>query len=131
MSPEDKLIPSDQITPMDSELVIISFTAAPYPDQKRVKVNFQLSSFQQPPDATITIFGKEGEELASVDVVNISQSDNEITLHLPISHPGKGECQVELKLYNLDERQAREDEKGEVKLTTKNLSSTRTTFTLQ
>lgn len=131
MNSENKFIQPDQIKPVNSEVEIINFTADVYPDQKRVKVHFRLSSFQAPPNAAITVFGVEGEELASVDLVNITQPESEITLHIPKSHAGKGECQVELKLFDLQERQAQGNEKGEVKLITKKLTSSRTAFTLQ
>ena len=131
MTPKENFIQSDKITPVNSEVEILDFTAQPYLDQCRVKVHFRLSSFQAPPNAAITVFNGEGEEVTSVDVVNISQPDNEITLHIPKSQSGKGEYQVELMVFNLEERQASGDEKGEVKLTTKNLTSSRTTVTLQ
>ena len=129
--PEDNIIQSDQITPVNSEVEILDFTAQPYQDQCRVQVHFRLSSFQVPPNAAITVFKGAGEEVTSVDVVSISQPDNEITLHIPKSQSGKGEYQVELTLFHLEERQAQGDEKGEVKLTTNNFTSSRTTFTLQ
>lgn len=128
---DENFFQSDQVTPLNGEVKILDFTAQPYQDQSRVKIRFRLSSFQRPPNAAITLWDEEGEEVTSVDVVNIFQPDNEITLHIPRSQRGKKEYQVELKVFDLSERPAQDDEKGEIKLTTKNMASSRITFTRQ
>ncbi|HDD54827.1 MAG TPA: hypothetical protein ENG59_01115 [Chloroflexi bacterium] len=128
---EDTFFQSDQITPADSDVEIVDFRAEPYSDRARVKINFRLSFFQTPPNAAIVLLGEKGEEIASVDLVNIIQPENELTLHTPKPLPSKGEYQLELTLFNLEERKARPDETGEVKLGTQKLSSKRITFTLQ
>ena len=127
----DDFFQADQITPSDSEVEIIDFTAEPYQDHRRVKVNFRLSFFQEPPNVSIALFDVEGEEIASVDVVNIFHPDNEVTLHIPPSRAQEGEYQVELTLFKLGEREAQAEEAGEVRLTTQNLSTRRITFNLQ
>jgi len=121
---------TDQIKPANSQVEIIELTAVPYGDHRRVKINFRLSLFQDPPNAAISLFGVEGEELASVNVVNIFQPENEVTLHIPKSRAMKGEYRVKLTLFELEERKAREDEAGEVRLMTNTLSSRDITFTL-
>ncbi len=128
---EEPFFQSDQITPADSTVEIIEFTAQPYEDHKRINVYFRLSYFQDPPNAAIALFGINGEKLASVDVVNIFQPENEITLHIPKVIPQQGDYQVELTLFKMEERKAQADEKGEVKITTRNLQTSRITFTLQ
>jgi len=128
---ENPLIQSDQITPAGSGVEIIALKAKPYPDQKRVRVHFRLTQFLEPPNATITLLGVAGEELASVEMVNISQPDNELTLHIPKSYRQQGLYQIAVTLFTLEERDAQGDEIGEVKLETQNLQTNRTTFTLQ
>lgn len=128
---EGAFFQADQISPADSEIEIIEFTVEPYQDHRRLKVNFRLSYFQDPPSASIALFGREGEEITSVDVVNIHQPDNEITLHIPKSSVRKGEFRVQLTLFNLSEREAQPEEEGEIRLTTQNISTRSITFTLQ
>jgi hypothetical protein len=128
---EGPFFQADQISPADSEIEIVSFTVEPYEDHRRFKVNFRLSFFQDPPNASIALFGVEGEEIASVEVVNIYQPDNEVTLHIPKSSARKGDYRAELTLFSLEERKARPDETGEVRLITQNISTSTFTFTLQ
>lgn len=128
---EGAVFQADQITPDDIEVEIIDFSAEPYDDHRRVKLNFRLSFFREPPNAAIVLYGREGEEIASVDMVNISHPENEVTLHIPRSRYQRGEYQAELILIKLGEREAGTDEEGEVKFETQTLSSSRITFTLQ
>ena len=125
---EEPFFQADQITPADGELEIIDFLAEPYADQRRIKVTFRLSFFQEPPNAAISLLDEQGEVITSVDLVNITHPENEITLHIPRSVNSAGEFQLELTLFKLEEREAQPDEKGEVKLTTLKLSSQRIPF---
>jgi hypothetical protein len=128
---EEPFFQSDQIAPADSEVEIVDFSAVPYADKARVKIQFRLSFFQKPPNAVISLLGEQDKEIASVDLVNITHPENEITLHIPKPLPIKGDYQLELTLFNLEECEARPDEKGEVRFTTQKLSSKIITFTLQ
>lgn len=128
---ENAIFQADQVTPASGEVEIVDLTAEPYEDQRRLKVNFRLSFFQEPPNASIALIGVKGEEIASVDLVNIFHPDNEVTLHIPKSSAKKGEYQVKLTLFKLGERKARADEDGEVRLITQNTSTKTITFTLQ
>lgn len=125
---EEPFFQADQITPADGEVEVIDFRAEPYADQRRIKVTFRLSFFQEPPNAAISLFDAQGEVISSVDLVNITHPENEITLHIPGSVNSAGEFQLELTLFKLEEREAQPDEKGEVKLTTLKLSSQRIPF---
>jgi len=127
---EEPFFQADQITPADGEVEVIDFRAEPYADQRRIKVTFRLSFFQEPPNAAISLFGEQGEVITSVDLVNITHPENEITLHIPRSVNSACEFQLELTLFKLEEREAQPGEKGEVKLTTLKLSSQRIPFSL-
>ena len=122
---------ADQITPADRDLEILDFSVEPYPDHRRVKVIFRLSYFQTPPNAALTLQNEEGEELASVEVINIIETENEFTLHIPASHAELGKYQVKLTLFSLIEQEAGPGEKGEVSLITQNLNSKTVSFSLQ
>lgn len=125
---EEAFFQADQITPADNEVEVIDFRAEPYADQRRIKVTFRLSFFQEPPNAAVSLIDEGGEIITSVDMVNITQPENEITLHIPRSVNSASVFQLELTLFKLKEREARPDEKGEVKLTTIKLSSLRIPF---
>ena len=127
----DAFFRTDQITPADNEIEIIDLIAEPYQDHRRVKINFRLSFFQEPPNAAITLYGVDGEKIASVDLVNLIEPENEITLHIPKSQSKVGEYQVQLNLFKLGERKARAGEEGEVKLTTQSLTSRSVSFVIK
>jgi hypothetical protein len=120
----------DQVIPADSKVEIIELAAEPYQDLRRVKVHFRLTYFQQPPNASLVLFGVEGEEVAAVDIVNITHPDNEVTLHIPRNQSKKGEYKIELTLFQLEERETGTDEEGEIKLVTQKENSKQITFTL-
>lgn len=128
---EDTFFQTDQITPADEEVKIIDFTAEPYQDKRRVKVNFRLSYFQEPPSATISLLGIEGEELTSVDVVNIIRPENEVTLHIPASQVKQGNYQVKITLLHLGEGGTEGNDEGKTNLSPHTLTSRKTTFTIQ
>lgn len=127
---ENTLLQPDQIAPAGSDAEIVDLTVEPYADKARLKINFRLSFFQAPPNAAIALLGEGDEEIASVDLVNIIHPENEITLHIPKPLPHQGVYHLELTLFNLEERKARPDEKGEVKLETRKLSSKRIAISL-
>ena len=120
----------DQISPAEKKVEIIDLSAEPYNDRSRVKINFRLSFFQDPPNATIILYGVGGEEVNSVDIVNIIHPDNEVTLHLPNQQSQQGEYQVDLSLFHLQEQDALADKEGQIKLATQKITSRSTTFTL-
>jgi hypothetical protein len=126
----DGFLGADQIKPADSQVDIIDLTAEPYQDRRRIKVQFKLSHFHPPPNASLALVGLDGQELAVVDIVNISQSENEITLHFPHQHPPAGDYLVRLTLLVLEERETGTDQQGQVELVTQKGRSRQTTFTL-
>jgi hypothetical protein len=126
----DDFFGTDQIKSADNKVEIIDLTAEPYIDQSRVKIHFRLSFFQDPPNAKISLFGGGGEELTSVDIVNIIHPDNEITLHLPNHTAQQGNYQVDLTLFSIQEHDTQTDEEGQIELATQMITSRQTTFTL-
>ncbi len=131
MMSEDTIYQTDQITPANEEVKIIDFTVEPYQDKRRVKVNFRLSYFQEPPSATISLLGIDGEEITSVDVVNIIRPENEVTLHIPASQVKQGNFTVEICLFHLGEGGTEGDDEGKTNLSPHTLTSRKATFTIQ
>jgi hypothetical protein len=127
---DDHFFQPDQVSPADSEIKIIDLQAEPYQDLRRIKVNFRLPYFQEPLNATITLNRMNGEVLTSVDVVNLFQPQNEVTLHIPGSKVQEGDYQVELVLFRVEEHEAESKEKGDIQLTTQLLTSRTIKFSI-
>jgi hypothetical protein len=127
---DDHFFQPDQVSPADSEIKIIDLLVEPYQDLQRVKVNFRLPYFQEPLNASITLNKMDGKELASVDVVNLIQPENEVTLHIPKPHVQDGEYQVELVLFRVDNREDLGKENSDIHFNTQVLTSRTVTFSI-
>jgi hypothetical protein len=75
--PEDHL---DRATPEETR--ITSLSAEPYPDGRRLRVNIEMTPFQKRPHLEITLSNGDGEEIASVSVVEPLTWKIEFTMHL-------------------------------------------------
>jgi hypothetical protein len=127
---EDPLFQPDQISPADREIKIIDLQAEPYQDLRRVKVTFRLPYFQEAVNAAITLSGTDGEAITSVDVVNLIQSENEVTLHFPGSKAQAGDYQVDLVLFQIIETDIQQEKNGDIQLITKNLKTRKVSFSI-
>jgi len=129
MNPADELPIKNSDAQLD-DIEILEFTSEIYPDRRRVKVNFLLSSFQVNPNAALTLFSPEGEKLASVNIVNIFSQANEITLHIPVNRNIPGEYRIEMDLFYIQEEENPSDEGDGISLKTIPLKSKTSTFSL-
>lgn len=127
----NQTIKPDQILPENQETDILDITAEPYPDKRRIKVMFRLSSFSSTPNCTITLENKQNELLVTADIVNIFDLENEITLHLPANKNQPGEYSVTLKLVSLTEEETETDDGPAVELKQTVIKSSSCSFTLQ
>ena len=75
--PEDNL---DRATPEETR--ITSLSAEPYPDGRRLHVNIEMTPFQKRPHLEITLNNGDGEETASVSVVEPLTWKIEFTMHI-------------------------------------------------
>jgi hypothetical protein len=75
----------DDIPLSPDEVRIRQLTAHPHPDGQRVRVYFEITPFQQRPDAELHITNSNGEQVASVSVIETIDPKMEITMHLPAS----------------------------------------------
>ena len=64
------------------EMQIRELVARPYPDGLRVRVYFEITPFQQRPDAELTIVDHAGEQVASVSVIETIDPKMDMTMHL-------------------------------------------------
>ncbi|MCD6424220.1 MAG: hypothetical protein J7L35_01840 [Anaerolineales bacterium] len=128
---DNQSIQPDQILPEDQETDILEITAEPYPDKRRIKVLFRLSSFASAPNASITLTNEDNQLLVSANMVNIFNPENEITLHLPKNKNQPGEYSVTLELFSLAEEETGAEDGPKVTLKQTNIKSRSCSFTLQ
>ena len=94
--PEDNL----KRTPPE-ETKIISLTAEPYEDGRRVRVNIQMSPFEQRPHLEFTLTDTESQEISTASFVEPMQWKLEFTMHLR-AKPASGPLDLEARLYYPD-----------------------------
>ena len=100
---EDLFFQPDQITPDDADIKILELSAEPYPDQRRVKVEFRISGYRKSLASTISLIDPEGKEITSANIVNIFIPHHEITLHIPASRAKPGTFKLFITLFSLQE----------------------------
>ncbi|MBI5294045.1 MAG: hypothetical protein HY869_01115 [Chloroflexi bacterium] len=75
--PEDNL---NRMTPAETKITALG--AFPYSDGRRLRVNIEMTPFQQRPHLEITLVNADGREVASVSVVEPMSWKLELTLHI-------------------------------------------------
>jgi hypothetical protein len=80
--------------------------AEPYPDGRRVNVYLEIDPFlfNQRPNADISVFNSQGEEVASASVIGSMSRKMELTLHLhKVKQGGRFSLQATLYYARIDE----------------------------
>lgn len=95
--PENNL----QRTPPE-ETKIISLTAEPYEDGRRVRVNIEMSAFEKRPHLEFTLTDTEDQEISSASFVEPMQWKLEFTMHLR-TQPANGPLDLEARLFYPDD----------------------------
>jgi hypothetical protein len=80
------------------EVRIIHFSAEPRTDGRRVVLHFQLTPFQQKPNIEIKIFNQQGDEVASLNVVEAIENLMDFTVHLRQEKTGGG-YKAEMRVF--------------------------------
>ncbi len=78
---------------------IESFSASPYPDRFRVKVNLKLTPFQERPNLVITARRTDGVQVSDLDVIATMHFDNEFTMHIRGLNEPSGDYTLTAELY--------------------------------
>jgi hypothetical protein len=79
----DFFFPEDDLERMAPEKTRIqSLDVQPYPDGERVRVNVQMTPFQQRPHVEVKITDGNGDEVATASIVEPMSWKLEITMHL-------------------------------------------------
>ena len=94
--PEDNL---KRTTPEETR--ILSLTAEPYEDGRRVRVNIEMSPFEKRPHLEFTLTDREKQEISTASFVEPMQWKLEFTMHLR-KKPIDGPLDLEARLYYPD-----------------------------
>lgn len=93
--PEDNL---NRMTPEETK--ILNLSATPYSDGYRLRVNIEITPFQQRPQVEVLLTDADGDEIASTTIVQPMSWKLEFTMHI------RGELNnpytVEAKLFYPD-----------------------------
>ena len=128
---ENQSIQPDQILPENQDTDILEIRAEPYPDKRRIRVLFRLSSFSSAPNVSINLTNEDNEILVTANMVNISNPENEITLHLPENKNQPGKYTVTLELFSLTEEETGAEDWPKVTLRQTNIITSSCLFSLQ
>jgi len=79
----------------------VRFTQAavrPYPDGRRMKLNFGLTPFEERPNVDISVINPDGLEVATLSLIEAMDTSFDFTVHLRGPEP-RGEHQLRLTLF--------------------------------
>ena len=79
----DFFLPEDHLQrAVPEETRITSLTAAPYPDGYRLRVNIEITPFQQRPHLEVVLNDADNEEIASTSIIEPLGWKIEFTMHI-------------------------------------------------
>lgn len=85
--PMDIYFTDPEIVPRPpNEIKIQNLSAKPWADGQRVRVNLEITPFQQNPNAVIIITNLDAEEVACITIIETIEYEMEFTLHLRSSN---------------------------------------------
>lgn len=80
-----------------AEVRIRELKAELWPDGKRLRVYLEVEPFQKKPNADLTLFDEQGQELSSAYVIESMTRKIELVMHL--RGVAKGACTLQAVLY--------------------------------
>lgn len=88
----------DDIPLPPEEVRIRDLRAEPWPDGRRIRISLEITPFQKRPSGEIRIVDDQGEEMASISIIETGDPEMEFTIHLRSPRPG-AEYLVSSKVY--------------------------------
>jgi hypothetical protein len=83
-----------------NEVRIKSLEAEPWPDNRRVRVTLEVTPFQKRPNGEVNISNPQGDEVASVSIIESIVPRMEFTMHMRGEIPA-GEYRLSAVLFYL------------------------------
>jgi len=105
--------PKDVPQPPEN-IEIRQLSAKPFPDGKRVAVEFELTPFQQRPNIEIGVTNQEGRVVSSFSVVEAIENKMSFTLHLREPNP-HGAYLVDMQVFYTDMAELEEESEQLIK----------------
>jgi hypothetical protein len=100
--PEDIPLPPEEVR-------IRELRADPWPDGRRVRIDLEVTPFQKRPSGEISILDDQGEEMASISIIETGDPKMEFTIHLRSPRPG-AEYTVSSKVYYAEAEEEEDEE---------------------
>jgi hypothetical protein len=95
--------PTDIPLPPD-EVRIRQFRAEPWPDGRRVRVCLEITPFQKRPNGELSIHDADGNEVASLTIIETIDPKMDLTVHLRVPEPaGAYTARAIIYYYEADE----------------------------
>ena len=95
---ESEEIPAPRARP---DVRFTQVAVKPYPDGRRVKLNFALTPFEERPSVDMAVTNAEGHQVASLSLIEAMDTEFDFTVHLRGPEP-RGEHQMHLTLFYLE-----------------------------
>ncbi len=89
---------NDNLRPRD-EIKIEKVTLSPYPDNRRIKVQVEVTPFRERPNLAIAIMDAENRQVASTDAIALMNFRTAYVLHLRGTDDPAGRYTVRVQLY--------------------------------
>ena len=102
-NPNDTPLPPDEIHIRKLEYQL-------YPDNRRVKVTFEISAFLKRPNIEILLTNQDGKQVSQFSVVEAIETNMDFTLHIRESNPS-GTYTLTMNLFYADLPEPEELEK--------------------
>lgn len=91
-----------------AEVRIKDLRAEPWPDGQRVRVFLEITPFQKRPSGEIAIVNEQGDEVASISIIETIVPRMEFTMHLRQAQPG-GEYTLTATVFYPQESQPQQE----------------------
>jgi len=100
---------SDDVPLPPEEVRIRELRADPWPDGRRVRINLEVTPFQKRPNGEISIRDDQGEEVASISIIETGDPKMEFTIHLRSPRLG-AEYTVSSKVYYAEAEEEKDED---------------------
>jgi hypothetical protein len=81
---------------------IVKLQAEPWPDNRRVRVYLEITPFLKRPNGEISLLDSQGNQVASVSIIESIEAKMEITMHLQ-GGDKQGDFKVDAIIYYLED----------------------------
>ena len=81
-----------------ADVRFVSVALRPYPDGRRMKLNFRLTPFVDRPNVDVTVTNADGAEVAALSLIEAMDTEFDFTIHLRGPEP-RGEHRLRMVMF--------------------------------